>query len=64
MTQSEILACFYIALAAAVIMAIACLIQNHYEVKRLRRDEESANDKANNERKQQHQNQQKSRYER
>tara|TARA_R110002153_G_C13043882_1_gene470144 strand:+ start:399 stop:593 length:195 start_codon:yes stop_codon:yes gene_type:complete len=50
MTQSEILACFYIAIAAAVIMAIACLIQNHYEVKRLRSEREKADAKAEDQR--------------
>tara|TARA_R110000772_G_scaffold131625_2_gene239864 strand:- start:463 stop:657 length:195 start_codon:yes stop_codon:yes gene_type:complete len=47
MTQTEIIACFYIAATAAIIMAIACLIQNRLEGKRLRADREAADAKAN-----------------
>ena len=50
MTQTEILAFFYIILAAAVIMALACIIHNHYEVLRLRSDREKADAKAEDER--------------
>jgi len=50
MTQTEILACFYIAVIAAVIMALACIIQNHFEVLRLRSDREKADAKAEDER--------------
>jgi low affinity Fe/Cu permease len=50
MTQTEIIACFYIIAAAVVIMAVACLIQNRYEDKRLRADREAADAKAEDER--------------
>tara|TARA_R110000744_G_scaffold229170_1_gene347167 strand:- start:575 stop:760 length:186 start_codon:yes stop_codon:yes gene_type:complete len=50
MTQTEIIACFYIIAAATVIMAIACLVQNRYEDKRLRADREAADTKAEDER--------------
>ncbi len=50
MTQPEITTCFFIALAAAVIMAIACLINAHLDDKRLRRDREAADEKANRQR--------------
>ena len=50
MTQSEILACFYIAVIAAVIMAVACLVQNYYENKRLRSDREKADARAEDQR--------------
>ena len=50
MTQTEIIACFYIIGAAVVIMAIACLVQNRFEDKRLRADREAADAKAEDER--------------
>ena len=50
MTQTEIIACFYIIAAAVVIMAVACLIQNRFEDKRLRADREAADAKDEDER--------------
>jgi p-aminobenzoyl-glutamate transporter AbgT len=50
MTQTEIIAFFYLIAAAVVIMAIACLIQKRFEDKRLRADREAADAKAEDER--------------